>query len=249
MTVLLLVLVGKLMLASNFHLLRTEWREYRMDEKQWLVSRLDAAHEIIFGELKLSKDDFIRIREEIIEDFRSKRNMILSVVIFTLVLFTGLYETHWINESVFLGIFIPDLILGLGVFLILDEFINFNSNAFIHVENSIIQAQQNLNHNYGFLIEKTLDLNQITMSVLHDYTNCMAVLSGIIIIPFGNALKESSKYKFLVPYYRRNFIDSAKSFEKTIDVSISLFANLKKENIPLPILEYVQKTMSQYKKD
>jgi hypothetical protein len=218
------------------------------DEKQWIVSRLDEAHKIIFSELQLSKDDFIRIRGEIIEDFRSKRNMILSVVVFSLILFVGLYETRWINESVFLGIFIPDLVIGLGIFLVLDEFINFNSNAFIHVENSIILAQQNLNHNYGFLIEKTLDLKNLTLEMLNDFTNCMTVLSGIILIPFDNALITSSKYKLLVPYYKRFFINSAKEYEKTIDTSISLFKRLNKENIPPQIIEYMQTNMSKYKK-
>lgn len=219
-----------------------------MDEKQWLVSRLDVSHESIFNDFQLSKEDFIRIREDITTSITNRRSYILSGVVFVITLLGFLYETKFFDRYIISWFLIPDLIIGLVTFLISSKYIDSNEKAFIAVENSIISAQQALGHNYGILLHESLDLKSISTDTLKNYAEFMKALAGIVYIPFGNALKNSSKTKWLDPYYKKLFADNAKIFEETIDSAIALFNGMDQRSLPPRIREYAKNTISEYTK-
>jgi len=219
-----------------------------MDEKQWLVSRLDETSKLIFGEFQLSREDFIRIREELTSSITSKRNTVLSSVVFILALLVGLHETQWVNNLLFLWILIPDVIIGLIAFVVASLFIRTTKSSFTRVENGIVRGQQALNHNFGFLIQNTLELTSVPITTLREYADFMRALAGIIYIPFANAMNQSSKSRLLDAYYKKSFTESATAFEKVIDPAISIFNRINRRNLPQEAVAYTASIIFEYKK-
>lgn len=218
-----------------------------MDEKQWLVSRLDTATKTIFDEFQLSKEDFIRIREELTFSITTKRNYILSSVVFVSALLTTLYQTYLIIITHFLIILILDLSIGLITFFVASKYVKATKQTFINVENSIVNAQKALNHNFGFLIQNTMELTNANIITIREYSEFLRVLSGIIYIPFSYALSQGSKSRLLDKYYRNSFAEYVKEFERVIESAISIFRNMNKQSIPSQSLDYVTNAITTYR--
>jgi len=87
-----------------------------VDEKQWLISRLDTTIKVVFDEFQLSKNDFIKIREGLVTKITNKRNYVLSSVVFVSVLLVALQQIEIIDTVCFLTILVLDLSIGLITF-------------------------------------------------------------------------------------------------------------------------------------
>lgn len=218
-----------------------------MDEKQWLVSRLDTTTKTIFDEFQLSKEDFIRIRGDLISSITSKRNYVLSSVVFVSVLLATLYDAELITTTWFLSILISDLIVGLITFFVASKYVQSIQSTFINIENSIVHAQQTINRNFGSMIHDTLELIDVDISTIREYGEFLRALSGIVYIPFANALIQGSRSKLLDVYYRNSFIEYVKEFEKLIESAILVFNKMNKTNIQKQLLDDVVSAISAYR--
>ena len=220
-----------------------------LDEKQWLVARLDTSYKTIFDEFQLSREDFIRIREEMKSSILSKRNYILSSVVFVSALLLSLHETLWIDKNQFLFLLIPDMLVGLFGFIIASLYANANERAFILVENGIVKAQQTLNHNLGFLIQRTFELSTVPMFILREYVIYLTVVTGVAYIPFGNAMKTASKIRLLDGYYKDTFSKTPITFETVIDPAITTFSTMNQANLPVQSMADIRNMINQYQRN
>lgn len=218
-----------------------------VDEKQWLISRLDTTIKAVFDEFQLSKDDFIKIREELVTKIINKRNYILSSVVFVSVLLVAFQQIEIINTVFFLTILVLDLSIGLITFFIATKYIQSRSTAFIRIENSIVSAQQTLNRYFGFVIKESLELVNVEMTTIREYSNFAIVLSGLVYIPFMNSMIQSSKSRLLDPYYKKLFSENAKEFENPIESTIIKFNTINTQNLPQTTLQYANRVISEYK--
>jgi len=218
-----------------------------VDEKQWLISRLDTTIKVVFDEFQLSKDDFIKIREELVTKITNKRNYVLSSVVFVSVLLVALQQIEIIDTVCFLTILVLDLSIGLITFFIATKYIQSTSTAFIHIENSITSAQQTLNRYFGFVINKSLELVNVEMTTIREYSNFAMVLSGLVFIPFMNSMIQSSKTRLLDPYYKKLFSENAKELETPIESAIIKFNTINTQNLSPDSLQYANRVISEYK--
>lgn len=220
-----------------------------MDEKQWLVSRLDTASNAIFDQFQLAKEDLMRIREDLTFSITSKRNYVLSSVIFVSVLLATLHEIKLIDTKCFLSLLTLDLLVGLIIFIIASKYVKSTKFAFINIENSIVHAQEEISYNFGFFIENTMEITNVEMTTLREYGEFMRALYGITYIPYAKALIESSKSKLLDHYYKKSFVKSAKEFEKFIELAITIFNNMNKQNLPKQSVEYTTNMILMYERE
>lgn len=231
-----------------------------IEEKQWIVSRSDVLHRTVFDELQLSREDLERIRQDEISDLKSKLNTFLSVCTVVLTILVGLYASDLSHTklldtssglSITYGSLFWTLLLGVAmlatsVFTVVNYVIRKTTIVFNRLENSMVHGQENLNHNYGYLIKNTIWLTNVTIDTLKNYSDFMPILAAIVFIPISEALNESAKFKLLNPYYKTLFTENARVYAKTIDQAISSFSNLNTQQLPQDLLKQVAKDVSSY---
>jgi len=218
-----------------------------IEEKQWIVSRLDVLHKTAFDELQMSKEAFAKERLEEIAVLTGRRNNFISGVVIFVTILIGLYETQWIDRGYFLALIIGDIIAGIFVFTIMNRLIRIVASAYVPIENSLVHAQEKLNHNYGFVIQRTKTLSSISVETWNNYFDFMGLLTAIVLIPMYMTLNERRKLNFLNSEIKKSFATASEQLEGGIISSIPLFDGLDTALFPTLLLQYVTEAISTYR--
>ena len=233
-----------------------------IEEKQWVVSRLDALHHTTFDELQLSREDFADISREETSNIRGVLRTYLSACTVILAVLVGLYSSDLSHTkllevsssssitygSLFWTLLLGVTILAISVFAVANYTIRKITIMFNNIGNSIVHAQENLNHNYGYLIKNTVWLKDVSIDSLKNYYDFMLLLSTIVYIPFTQSLNEGAKLKFLDAYYKTYFSEQAIELESLIDKTIPSFNKIDKKDLPQELIKKVSDIISSYKK-
>lgn len=218
-----------------------------IEEKKWLISRIDAYHELAREELGNDLKKCETEGDRAISKLRGRRNNILSVLGVILTVVLGINSTYPMGQILFFIILTSLGLIGLMVLILFNWLIRIIEDVFLSISEISTEHIGMLAKSHGFITTNVARLSNISLEYANNYFIFTVLLATSITIDSSKSLKKLAKRYSKFPDIRSMLNEGAKINEKEYEFVHLFMEKLQPSLIILPeLLEFVNKTTKDY---
>ena len=215
-----------------------------LEEKKWLISRLDLLHHSIIEEFKVQSNRCEKFEQKITSSYVSMRNYCLSALGIFLTVFVGVNPIYNINMNIFSSILIGISVIGIIIFCIFSLIISKNKKVFDFFHVNFLEAISLYSFSHGFMITNMAILDNVTIKQALNYYTFSIVLNYAVFNKISKSSKKYAKKYRKCSVLKEMIVALSKVYEIDDIIVLPLYEKLdKKESLPVNILEFIEKNL------
>jgi len=215
------------------------------EEKQWLVTRIEALLDVIENDIETRKQGLIKIKENIDGGFSKSRTIILTIMGITISTIFGFVVLGLLDSTSSGWTILIIIILGILSFAILNYTQRKISQGIAPLQMCFWKANDHHKRVRIRVIDETTDLNKFSFEKLEAFYNYVYLTLGVSLVMMLNAAKEGKEKSYAFKLFRPMFTqvindttNALKAFEKLFyDYEVQLKDNGFLDGLYLEILK------------
>jgi len=215
-----------------------------LEQKKWLISRIDMLHQTTIQELKAGSQKYENLGQKIIAISKTRRNYYLSALGIALTVLVGVNPIYNIDVNVFSFLLIGIFVLGIIIFGIYNWVISKVENIFNFLEDQILGELGNVSESHGFLITSMSIISNVTLQQAFNYLTFSILLNYAVMIHLSKAIKTHAKEYKKIPAFKRDLDAIAKNYRPNVDLLPSYYGRLDTtQKLPKNLMEFIEKNI------
>lgn len=215
-----------------------------LEQKKWLISRIDLLHQTIIQELKSESSRYENLGQKILSTSKTRRNYYLSALGIALTVLVGVNPVYDIDVNLFSFLLIGIFVLGLIIFAIYSWAISKVEKIFNFLEDQILEELGNLAESQGFLITSMSILSNVTLQQANNFQTFSILLHYSVMIHLSKAIKKHANEYKNYPEFKRDIDDIAKSYQPSNELVSVYFERLDTtQHLPKNLIEFIEKNL------
>jgi hypothetical protein len=213
-----------------------------LEQKKWLVSRIDNTAKLLHEELMVFEKRFDGISQKNYEQIISKRNEFWTALGAILSILVGL-NTNLAPVNILYILIGITLGSGVIVYFLANWIISKSMRVFDPIQDQLISAQDKMNQAYGFIISKTLKIIEVKIETLDNYHRFLYVLGVAVRVPIYLTFKKYREENQLDDIEKNELLKAEEDFRGLILKVFPSEYQLNKDELPKTLVDYIKNNL------
>lgn len=215
-----------------------------IEQKKWLISRIDLLHQAIINELRAESSRYENLGQKILSASKTRRNYYLSALGIALTVLVGVNPIYNLDVNLFSFLLIGIFVLGLIIFAIYNWINSRVEKIFNFLEDQILEELANLAESQGFLITSMSVLSNVTLQQAYNFQTFSILLYYSVMIHLSKAIKKHAKEYKNYPEFKRDIDAIAKSHQPSIELIPVYYERFDAtQHLPKNLIEFIEKNL------
>jgi len=219
-----------------------------LEEKKWLISRIDLYHETIIEEFQNTRSKYENTGEQLISKLRSYRSYALSGLGVFLTVLLGYNSVYPMQQWTFFTFLTVLGVSGLFVIIFFNWLIRLMEDIFAQLIEIFTDDIGNLGFSHGYMITSMSKLSEITLQFIQNYLVFSILLSFTISIRTSKSLKQIAKRYSNFSQIKSVLMNEAKSYEEQNKYIPQYYERLdRSQKMPTGLLKMIDENLINFK--
>ena len=215
-----------------------------LEQKKWLISRIDILHQVLLGSLNAQSQRYANIGQKIISKSTTKRNYCLSALGIALSVLVGVSPIYDIDVNIISYSLAGIFVIGIIVFVIFTRIISKVEEIFEFLENQLLLETEHVSESHGFLTTSMAVLSNITLAHAFNYLRFSALLGFAVLAHNVESINKYSKKFKKYPELKTDLDSLAKNYKPDLELITLYYDSLyKTKTFPPNAFEFLEKTL------
>ena len=224
-----------------------------LENFKWTVSRIDMFHDVFSEQISGMELRFERYSDTFNSWLKESRNYILSGVGICLTILFGYNTIYPLEQWLFhlvLGVLFA---IGFTIFILINWIAGQVENLFSDLSTVARIQHSTLLESKNHIIMSVIKLENTDYKYVENYLVFVMLLTAAIMLQFSKDFQRLSKKYSYIPKFKQSLQKESKTYKDSINenqIIMSFDLLDRSQSLPLPLLEFIEKTLKKYiKKD
>lgn len=219
-----------------------------LEEKKWLISRIDLYHDAITEEVQNDMLKFENTGEQLISKLRSYRSFTLSSLGVFLTVLLGTNSIFQFQQWAFFVVLTGLGVTGLIVIIFFNLLIRSIENIFAKINEIFTEGIGNLVYSHGFMVTSMSKLSETTLKFIQNYQIFSMLLTFAIYNRTAKSLKQMAEQYSNFPQIKSMLLEEAKNDEEQNQYIPHYYERLDRtQRVPLGLMKMIDATLADYR--
>ena len=189
-----------------------------LEQKKWLILRIDILHQVSLGSLNAQSQRYANIGQKIISKSTTKRNYYLSALGIALTVLVGVSPIYDIDVNIISYFLVGIFVIGIIVFArFFNWVISKVEEIFEFLENQLLLEIEYVSESHGFLTTSMAVLSNITLTQAFNYLRFSALLGYAVMVHDAESINKYSKKLKKYPELKTDLDALAKYYKPSLE--------------------------------